>query len=162
MKIRFPLALLLALYALSPLTANASDQARGAAPHAENYLPGPYPAELIRVIDGDSIVARIRIWLGQDIVTTVRLQGLDTAELKSRCAAEKELALAAKSRLEELIGNQRIEIYDIHRDKYGGRVLAHIRTKDQGDVSQVLISENLARPYAGKKRGSWCQLAQAN
>ncbi len=125
-------------------------------------LPGPYPAQLIRVIDGDSAQMRVTVWLGQEITTIVRLVGLDTPELKARCVREKDLALAAKTRLEQLLGGKSIEIYNIQADKYGGRVLAQLRAGDQKDVAQTLIAENLARPYAGKKRGGWCDIAQIN
>ncbi len=131
----------------------------GLAPQPQKTLPGPYPAQLIRVIDGDSAQMRVTVWLGQEVTTIVRLVGLDTPELKAHCEREKDLALAAKARLEELLGARNIEIYNIKADKYGGRVLAQLRTPEQQDVAQTLIAENLARPDAGKKRGGWCQLA---
>ncbi len=126
-----------------------------------HYLPGPLSAEVIRVIDGDSIEVRVRIWLDQEIKTIVRLDGLDTAELKSRCAQERDMAGAAKARLNQLVSGQKLELYDIQRDKYGGRVIAKLRTPVEADIAKTLISENLARPYAGKKRGSWCERADA-
>ncbi len=126
-------------------------------------LPNGYAAELIRVIDGDSIQVRVRIWIDQDVITTVRLQGLDTAELRSHCAREQELAVAAKTRLDDLVRGQKLELYDVQRDKYGGRVIAKLRTKDHNDLAELLIQENLGRRYAGEKRQSWCnkQLSQA-
>ncbi|TAH36087.1 MAG: nuclease [Alphaproteobacteria bacterium] len=128
---------------------------------AEHYLPGPLPAEVVRVIDGDSVEVRVRVWLDQEVTTTVRLQGLDTAELKSRCVQEHDLAIAAKARLEELLRGQKVELYDIQRDKYGGRVIAKIRTQGEADIAKTLIAENLGRAYEGKKRGSWCERADA-
>lgn len=130
--------------------------------HAEeNVLPGPVAAEVLHVIDGDSIKARVRVWLDQEVTVTVRLLGVDTPELKSRCEAEHTLAMTAKNRLAELVADKKLELYNIHRDKYGGRVLAHIRTDEQADIARTLIAENLARPYFGKKRGSWCEGAKS-
>jgi endonuclease YncB( thermonuclease family) len=43
-------------------------------------LPAPslsYPAQVLRVIDGDTFDARVRIWPGMEAVTRVRLRGVD-------------------------------------------------------------------------------------
>ena len=44
---------------------------------AADTLPGPIQAEVLRVIDGDTIEVRAKIWLDQYIETNVRLAGLD-------------------------------------------------------------------------------------
>src|SRR5690348_503028 len=36
-----------------------------------------YPAEVLRVIDGDTFAARVRVWPGLDVETKVRLRGID-------------------------------------------------------------------------------------
>ncbi len=36
---------------------------------ARELLPGPVPARVIQVIDGDTLVVKARIWLGQDVET---------------------------------------------------------------------------------------------
>ena len=38
-----------------------------------------YPVEVIRVVDGDTFEARVRVWPGLDITTKVRLRGIDAA-----------------------------------------------------------------------------------
>ena len=43
--------------------------------------PIVYPAEVIRIIDGDTFEARVRVWPGLDVDTKVRLRGVDAAEL---------------------------------------------------------------------------------
>ena len=35
-------------------------------PRAGDVVPGPVPARVVAVIDGDTITVRARIWLGQD------------------------------------------------------------------------------------------------
>jgi hypothetical protein len=52
---------------------------------AEDVLNGPVNAELLRVIDGDTIEVRARIWLGLDLTTRVRLSGIDAPELDGAC-----------------------------------------------------------------------------
>jgi hypothetical protein len=47
-----------------------------------------YSAEVLRVIDGDTFEARVRIWSGFEINTRVRLRAIDAPELYARCARE--------------------------------------------------------------------------
>lgn len=126
------------------------------AAHAAPTLPGPYQADIIKVIDGDTVKARIHIWLGQNIETLVRLDGIDTPELRGHCAREKDLAQQAKALLAQLIDGQSIELHNIRQDKYGGRIIAHISLPDGRDIATILQNSNLARTYTGGTRHSWC------
>lgn len=86
-----------------------------------------------------------------------RLVGFDTPEtFRAQCGAEKALGLRAKDRLTEIIQiNGRVELeIKPDPDRYG-RFLAIARVSGK-EVGSILISEGLARPYAGGKRGSWC------
>lgn len=143
---------LILLYCCLALTALPASAANWPAPE---MLKGPFEAEALYVIDGDSIKARVRIWLNQHIETTIRIRGIDTPEIKGKCDYEKNRAQEAKSRLQELVGDK-IILSDVQSDKYGNRVIADVATLDAQNVSAVMIKENLARPYFGKKRGSWC------
>ena len=118
-------------------------------------LPGPYAATQIRVIDGDTFAARVRIWLGTDVEVLVRLAGVDAAELRGACDSERQLARAARARLEGLLAGAEVWLREVRYDKYAGRVLARVET-DGRDVAATLAAEGLARPYAGGARGSWC------
>ena len=55
-----------------------------------------YPADVLRVIDGDTFEARVRVWPGLDVDTKVRLRGIDAPELHARCGDEKVKAEAAR------------------------------------------------------------------
>lgn len=55
-----------------------------------------YPADVLRVIDGDTFEARVRVWPGLDVDTKVRLRGVDAPELHARCADEYVKAQAAR------------------------------------------------------------------
>jgi micrococcal nuclease len=68
----------------------------GTAPGLPESVPGPIQARVLRVIDGDTIVVRARIWLGQNIDTQVCLDGVDTPELKGKCERERRLAVRAR------------------------------------------------------------------
>ena len=49
-----------------------------------------------------------------------------------------------------------IELKNIKDDKYLGRIDANVILPDGRDVGDILIKEQLARPYNGGKRHSWC------
>ena len=57
---------------------------------AAEPLPGPVPAEVVDIIDGDTVTVRARIWPGQFVETRVRLRGVDTPEIRRPdCEAER-------------------------------------------------------------------------
>src|SRR5437764_15297572 len=53
-----------------------------------------HPAEILRVLDGDTFEARVRVWPGLDITTKVRLRGIDAPELRAHCEDERVQAEA--------------------------------------------------------------------
>ena len=50
-----------------------------------------YEGRVIRVIDGDTIRVAIGIWPDEE-VTAIRVRGVDTPELKSKCPEERARA----------------------------------------------------------------------
>ena len=123
---------------------------------AANELHGPIQAEVIRVVDGDTFDVRAQIWIGQYIETRVRLNGIDTPEIRGKCINEKRSAQNAKAKLESLILNKTVYLNDIHGGKYAGRVIANAKTVDGIDLSKTLIKSGYARHYDGKTRAGWC------
>ncbi|ALJ36444.1 hypothetical protein AMK58_02075 [Azospirillum brasilense] len=119
-------------------------------------LPGPIPAEVLEVLDGDTLLVRATIWLGQVVETHVRVDGLDAPEMRARCPRERELAETARDHARRLIGAAPVRLLDIQPDKYGGRVRARVLTIGGDDLSAALIEAGLARPYHGERRQPWC------
>jgi endonuclease YncB( thermonuclease family) len=115
-----------------------------------------YPAEVVRVIDGDTFEARVRIWPGMEATTKVRLRGIDAPEMSARCADEQAKAKAARTALADLLAQGDVWIAAVSFDKYGGRVLATASTRATADVSRALLAAGVARPYGGGRRESWC------
>lgn len=102
------------------------------------------------VVDGDTIKAPYGV--------TYRLLGYDTPETRfAKCDAERDLGLAAKERLEQLLEQGEVRVLESGREDRYGRSLASV-TVDGRDVGDILIHEGLARPYEGGKRASWCGL----
>ena len=115
-----------------------------------------YPAEVVRVIDGDTFEANVHVWPGVNIDTKVRLRGIDAPELHARCADEYTKADAARAALTKILAEGGVAISQVGLDKYGGRVDAAVSTRSTADVSAALLSGGFARAYDGGRRGSWC------
>ncbi len=129
---------------------------------ARDTLPGPVPAKVLRVIDGDSIVVRASIWLGQEVETAVRLLGVDSPELRGACREERNLAARSRDFTAELAGaGTEIKLSEIQLGIFAGRVLARVESADGVDIGQALIDAGLARAYDGGRRVSWCPEAAA-
>jgi micrococcal nuclease len=124
---------------------------------AAETLPGPIEAWVLRTIDGDTLLVRARVWLGQDVTTHVRLLGIDAPELRGKCEAETAAAGRARDYVAAMIGKRPVTLTDLRVDKYGGRVLARV-TAGGRDVSAALLRAGLAQPYRGGKRAGWCRI----
>lgn len=103
-----------------------------------------------RIIDGDTVVLA-----GE----TVRILNIDAPELRRPgCDAEKRLAVLARKRVSELIGDGS-SVTLIRgdgkrmKDRHG-RTLARLLVNG-ADIGDKLVADGLARPWEGKRR-SWC------
>lgn len=123
-------------------------------------LPGPIPAEILDVLDGDTLAVRATIWLGQAVETHVRLSGIDAPEMRARCPEEKEKAEAARDFARRLLADGHARLLEVQADKYGGRVRARVLTSTGADLSQSLLDAGLVRPYHGERRRPWCPGAE--
>jgi len=123
---------------------------------AAETLPGPVLARVLRVLDGDTFLAEIRVWFGQVVVERVRILGIDAPEIgtHARCAEEAEAAERSRQYLAGLLGRDTVELYQLRRDKYG-RALAVVVAHGIA-VPGRMIEAGHARPYGGARRLSWC------
>lgn len=117
-------------------------------------VPGPIPAELVRVIDGDTIEVRARIWLDLELTTRVRLSGIDAPELNGVCAEERLLAEAARAGLADMLGAGPVWLASIQRDKYGGRVVADVVMGDGRSASTAMLDAGVAAHWNSAYK--WC------
>ena len=116
-----------------------------------------YAAEVVRIIDGDTFVARMRTGPGGEVETRVRLRSIDAAELHARCSKELRLALAARAALQRLLAEGRVMLSHVGPDKYPGRIDANVATRGTNDISAAMLSGGFARAYDGGRRGTWCR-----
>jgi endonuclease YncB( thermonuclease family) len=116
-----------------------------------------YAAEVVRIIDGDTFVARMRTGPGGEVETRVRLRSIDAAELHARCSKELRLALAARAALQRLLAEGSVMLSHVGPDKYPGRIDANVATRNNVDVSAAMLNGGWARAYDGGRRGTWCR-----
>lgn len=128
-----------------------------AAPRDE--IAGPVEAEVIRVIDGDTLLVEARPWPQQKVEVYVRIRGIDTAELRSPCASEREAGEAARIELERLAASSPTVLLNrISGDKYFGRVIADVTLANGQQPADHLLLAGLAVSYdGGKKAKLACQ-----
>ena len=119
-----------------------------------------YNIELLRVVDGDTIDAKIDLGFDVSVKKRVRFMGVNTPESRTRDLEEKARGLAAKDRLKNLLeGANEIQLKSHGVGKYG-RCLGelHIDVVDGQEkmtlenVNQLLIKEGHAVEYFGGKR----------
>ena len=134
-----------------PLAQRASGRAEAA-----TALRTTYPAEVLRVLDGDTFEARVHLWPGLDITTRVRLRDIDAPEFKARCIEERMKAETSRDALKAILDQGEVGIARVSLDKYGGRVIADASTRTTPDVSLALVDAGHARRYGGARRESWC------
>jgi micrococcal nuclease len=115
-----------------------------------------HSVDVIRTIDGDTFEALVHLEQGRDLMTRVRLRGIDAPELKASCREELEKAEAATDALRQLLSQGGVAIYNIGPDKYQGRVVADVATRRTDNVSAALLAAGHARSYNGGHRSGWC------
>lgn len=120
-------------------------------------IAGPVSAQIIRVIDGDTLLVAARPWPQQTMEVYVRLRGIDAPELKSSCAATRDAGRQAREALADLIRDQaEIQLSHISGDKYFGRVLADISFLDGRNPAQEMLLAGYVVPYEGGRKAKGC------
>ena len=117
--------------------------------------PFIYPikfGKVIKVYDGDTITIASRLpnTDGPIYRFSVRLNGIDTPEIRGKSVAEKELAIVVRDALRELIMGKVVELRNVANEKYG-RILADVFL-DSVSINDWLVEQNFAVPYTGGKK----------
>lgn len=135
----------------------ANNQAAADTKRAQ-VVTGPVAAEVVRVIDGDTILVLAQPWPQHSVEVYVRLRGIDAPETRSQCPSLREMAKTAQVMLQELIaGDRRIFLTDIEGDKFFGRVVADVYLSNGRNPAHDMIAAGLANIYqGGKKHRSHC------
>lgn len=119
-----------------------------------------FSAEYVDNYDGDTItvnVSSIHPFFGQNM--KVRLNGVDTPEIRTANSCEKEKALVAKDMVRGILSTaKKIELRNVKKGKFF-RVVADVYY-DGNSLSQLLLNYKLAVSYNGKRKPKnidWCK-----
>lgn len=105
--------------------------------------------KVVKVYDGDTITIASYLPIQDSPLYrfSVRLNGIDTPEIKGKTKAEKDLAMAARNALSDLILGKIVELRNMTNEKYG-RILCDIYLGDL-HVNAWMIDNNYAVKYDG-------------
>jgi endonuclease YncB( thermonuclease family) len=121
-------------------------------------FPDATVSRITSVYDGDTFRADIAGYpkiVGYRMA--IRINGIDTPEMKGHCESEKQKAIKAKQLTASMLKNGHvIELKNIKRGKYF-RLLADVYVDGQS-ISESLIDAGLAVEYHGKTKIDWCAL----
>ena len=103
--------------------------------------------QVIRVIDGDTIVISIDLGFDVSIIQTIRVNGIDAPENRTTDKQEKVYGIAAKAYVEKWLENKDLIIKTYKDDKYG-RILGDITCdKTKENLSELMIAAGHAKVY---------------
>lgn len=110
-----------------------------------------YKAQVVRVIDGDTLEMDVDLGFHTKMRHRFRLLGVDTPELNSKVASERETALKAKAFTEQAVNGTTVVIRTEKADSFG-RWLATVIYKVDGadkNLSEELLKNGLAVVFKG-------------
>ena len=112
----------------------------------------------VRNYDGDTItfnLPNLHPIIGNKIA--IRVNGIDTPEIRGKCDKEKYDAEQAKGMVEEFLKDaERIDLKNMERGKYF-RIVADVYA-DGENLAEALIDSGMAVRYdGGKKNARWCE-----
>ena len=115
------------------------------------FVPPIKACKVIKVYDGDSITVAAKLHESFSVNRfSVRLNGIDTPEMRAQNENEKKRAFIAKDFLEKRILNQTVYLEDVGLEKYG-RLLATV-IHDGNNINEMMIENNHAYRYTGGKK----------
>lgn len=122
------------------------------------FIPPIDNGVVIKVYDGDTITIATKLPINNSPLYrfSIRLNGIDTPEIKSVNEDEKKAAIEVKNILTEMLLNKNVLLKNLQNEKYG-RILADVYLDDLC-INEWLLRERLAVKYDGgtkQKPSSW-------
>jgi micrococcal nuclease len=115
----------------------------------QDFVPPITSGYVIKVYDGDTITICSKLPYPESPIYKfqVRLNGIDTPEMKSKNVDEKTMAKSARDYLSEKIMNKWVDLKDVQLEKYG-RILADVYLGEE-KVNDLLLERRFAVKYGG-------------
>lgn len=118
----------------------------------------PYHWEVVKVVDGDTVVVRAN-WLPVELgdTVTIRLANIDAPETTWRASCEAEITQGrlATAALAKMLGPS-AQVVVVDWDKYGGRILGDFVVNGV-PVTEALLKQGLVAAYSGAgPKHNWC------
>lgn len=115
------------------------------------FVPEIHFCKVIKVYDGDTITIATKIHEMSPVYRfSVRLNGIDTPEIKTHSTTEKKLAIKAKEFLSGMILDKIVELKNISIEKYG-RLMADVYFEGCS-MNSLMIESGYAIEYNGGKK----------
>ena len=118
------------------------------------FIPPVEEGICIKVYDGDTITVASKLPFKESPLYRfpVRLNGIDTPEIKGKDEDEKTAAKQARDALADKILNANVQLKNVAQEKYG-RLLADVYINNL-HLNQWLITERYAVEYSGGTKTS--------
>ena len=114
----------------------------------EPFQPDVHFGKVIKVYDGDSITIAAKPYDNYPAYRfSIRLNGIDTPELRTRNENEKKHGYIARDALSDKILNKIVVLKNVDSEKYG-RLLADIYLDDE-NICEWMINQGYAVRYDG-------------
>lgn len=118
-------------------------------------------AKCVYVYDGDTIHVVFKMPNTNECYKwVIRMNGIDTPEMKSKNIAEKKAAVIARDFLKEQILDKIVIVDCMEFDKYG-RLLAEVYSEGiEVSLSHQMIEKGYAKAYDGGTKAGWSELEE--
>ena len=119
------------------------------------FVPPITDGIVIKVYDGDTITLAQKLPYENSPLFrfAIRLNGIDSPEIKTKYESEKKYAERSRDALHQLIFEKTVTLKNISLEKYG-RILADLYYNDI-HVNKWLLDNKYAIPYDGTKKREW-------
>jgi endonuclease YncB( thermonuclease family) len=116
---------------------------------ADSAITGPISAKVIKVYDGDTFTVEAYPWPGLEAKASVRVNGVDTPEIRGKCPEEKQKAIEARDFVRDLILGETVFLRNVKHGKYAGRVVAEVILDGGENLADKIISQGI-RPRVSR------------
>ena len=117
--------------------------------------------KVVSVYDGDT--CKVNLFLAPNDLKqfTIRMNGYDSPELKTKNSTEKKCGLISRNTLVKLLEDRVVKLECLEHDKYG-RILANLFVKlgdgSELNVNKYMMDNHFGHSYAGGTKTTFDQL----